>query len=85
MKPPVIRIVKACPETKVGKVEPYLFASPCVKCGRSLVEPLGKPKDDDAFEAVKREPPDKGKVAFLCRQCAVRAKRHYYGKKKGAA
>lgn len=86
VKPPVIRLVRTCRETKEGKVEPYRLASKCVKCGRAdLVEPLGKPKDNDAFEVVKQEPPDKGKVVFLCRSCAVRAKRHYYGKKKGAA
>lgn len=67
MKNPVIRIVKTCPETKAGDVYPYTFASPCVKCGRAIVELFGKPKDDDAFEATKLEPPDQGKVVFLCK------------------
>lgn len=81
-KPPAIRLVRACQETKDGRVEPYRFASPCVKCGRDdLVEPSGKPKENDAFEATKQEEPDKGKIAFLCRGCALRAKRHYHGRR----
>ena len=85
-KSPVIRLVRTCQETKDGKCEPYRFALPCVKCGRAdLVEPFGKPKENDAFDAIKQEPPDQGKTVLLCRGCAVKAKRHYYGKKKGAA
>lgn len=84
MNPPEIRVVQTCAETKLEKVKPYRFQSPCVKCGRDdLVEPYGKPKENDAFEAIKQEEPDEGKKVFLCRGCAVRAKKSY--SKKGAA
>ena len=75
---PLIRPIPTCDETREGKVKPYRFASKCAKCGRGdLVEPYGAPKDNDAFDAIKQDEPEKGKRVFLCRVCAVRAKKNY--------